>query len=586
MQLHTPQRWSPGVPASAGFCALVIAGVMAVAWPVGEPGAVNAPATAPAAEFIGFTGAFPGPDRAYLVGAALRAQGALKPGAVVLPDLHAVREDSWRHRLARRLGALPERWTSPGQLLSAGRAARDGKLAEHVSRQGHRLQNEIIVALLSAGSREALRASGGLVRELALSYNTGYGGSPDSAGVDMMLALLDTPRNAVYSQVGYLMQDEEHSLSTGLGYRVTTDGGKAMLGANAFYDYLSDPSTHRLSIGLEARFSLLDLYFNWYDRLSAPELNADGSSTYSPSGWDIAVAGRIPWVPWLSLNVERYRWNRLFGESDLRGLTYSAVLTPIPLTEISLSYDNSVGEGADLAAEGRLRYRFGVPLSQQIRPLRASSFAGRVVPESRRFERAQREYRHWVQTYVPCRYDLSVMGDDVDIYEGTSVLLVLRVTRNRAGCSDALSIAEPADSGTLAFVPPLGTLDLAFTNSALSVEQQLRATVPFFNADDSGDYDVELQLLVNGASQGLPVVLQVNAIDIDNPDATDPPVVQLGPVEVVRQFTLAALPERVMEDAAATDVVVTAGLATALDQDSGYRAGGGRIGESSIPIIR
>lgn len=551
MESNTVYQSMPVGPAGAALCALAVAFTVALAWPVGEPQAVTATVPSAAAQLTGITASFPTPDRAYLTSDVLRS---LNDG-VTLPELPNLPGDSWRHRLVRQLGVIPKRWTSPGRLLATGRAASDGELPEHLSRQGHRLQNELIAALLTASSREALRASGGLIRQLDLSYNTGYGGSPDSAGIDAVLALIDDPRHAVYSQLGYLMQDEEHSLSTGIGYRVLSDGAKAMLGANAFYDYLSAPSTHRLSIGLEARLSLLDIYFNWYERLSSPEANADGSFSYSPSGWDLAVAGRIPWVPWLSLNVERYRWNRLFGESDLRGLTYSAVLTPIPLTELSLNYDNSVGEGADLALEGRIRYRFGVPLSRQIQPLRASTFAGRVVPNSRRFERAQREYRHWVQTFTPCQYTLGFVGDSAAVDEGTSIVLTLRATRNRADCDDALSIAEPPTVETLTFAPALASVDLSFVSGALTLEREVRITA-VFDSDAQPDLAIDLQLLANGTPVGAALELQVNDLGV----GTESGIVQLGPVEVVRRFTLTTVPERITEDATATDVVVTATL--------------------------
>lgn len=503
MKTNTSHRMPFSAWAGVVLCVLVALVTVAVARS-GEAGR----AVPAGGSLLGITAQFPTADHAYLSAPPV-AVSATARATTGLPELIGTRDDSWRHRLARRLGRIPQRWMSPGAVTATGRALQDGQVSEHLRQQGHRIQNEILAALLAAGRDETVRATGGLVRQLDVSYNTGHGGRPDRAGLDLMLALLDQGRSAAYGHLGYALQDKEHALSTGVGYRLNTDGGRAMLGTNVFYDFLSDPMMHRLSLGLEARLSLLDVYMNWYQAMNDGKVFADESIAYTPDGFDVGVMGRIPWVPWISLAAKYYRWNRLYGEADLRGQVYSAVLTPVPLAEVSLNFDNALSAGADWGMEGRLRYRFGVPISEQLKLRTADAYSGRVAPASRRFERPRREYQQWVQTFVPCRYTVATSGMTlssdglVELSEGTSLDLRLRFTRNRAGCDDGLALRVVSEGVVVDFVdfsPELQALDLDFAGNALSMERELRIQLVF--DDDAADQEFELQLLAGGTSSG------------------------------------------------------------------------------------
>ena len=550
MKTNTSHRVPCFVFAGVALCVLVAPVTVAAARSLETGQAVPA-----GGSLLGITAHFPTADRAYLSAPPVAVPAADRGYPVArgypatgLPELLGTRDDSWRHRLARRLGRIPQRWMSPGAVTATARALQGGEVSEHIRQQGHHIQNEILAVLLAAGRDETVRATGGLVRQLDVSYGTGHGGRPDHAGLDLMLALLDQGRSAAYGHLGYSLQDKEHALSTGVGYRLNTDGDRAMLGANVFYDFLSDPALHRLSLGLEARLSLLDVYMNWYQAMNDGEAFADGSVTYTPDGFDVGVMGRIPWVPWMSLAAKYYRWNRLYGEADLRGQIYSAVLTPIPLAEISLNFDNALSAGADWGMEGRLRYRFGVPISEQLKWRTADAYSGSVDPASRRFERPRREYQQWVQTFVPCTYGFAVatpgvLDSDgvVELLEGTNLDLRLRFTRNRAGCDAGLALlcvlsdgGECVSDGGMGgnavdfvYFSPQLPLAINFAGNALSVERELQIQLVFDSSGAPMDSGREFTFQLRSGSTG-PVLGEVQFRE-DAGDGSRDKVLRLEP---------------------------------------------------------
>ncbi|MDD9818053.1 MAG: inverse autotransporter beta domain-containing protein, partial [Gammaproteobacteria bacterium] len=341
---------------------------------------------------------FPPPDNAYLapesimpapIAPVAAGQGAASVATLPLPLLgggadRAAEGDSWRHRLRRRMQGLGQGMISPQRVSAVlEQVGRDS--SQGLAGIGGQLQRDALRAVVDTGIEELKSLEGTHLRNLEVRYRTPLGDQKGLLGVDALIALLHTQQSALFGQVGTLLQDDDESVNAGLGYRRAVADGVLLLGINAFYDYLSDPGLHRYSLGLEAKGRLVDWYANWYrgdaDRDS-------GDYVYTPDGWDIEVAGRLPALPWVEFWGRYYAWNRLRGQADQEGLRYGLKLQPVPMVSLETQYDSPDVGKSDWGVEAAMQYQFGVPLAAQLRPHSVQARG----PVHRRFEQVRREH--------------------------------------------------------------------------------------------------------------------------------------------------------------------------------------------------
>ena len=162
------------------------------------------------------------------------------------------------------------------------------------------------------------------------------------------------------------------------------------MGLNAFYDYLDQPTVARYSIGIEAKGSWFDLSGNWYQGIREGRLE-NGQEVASLDGYDIELVGRMPRVPWLEYSGRYYQWDAAHaGQEEATGVEVGLRFEPVPLVGIEAHYDIPEDGSGKWRAEANWKYRFGVPLSQQLSLQRVQAES----PVHRRFERVRREYRH------------------------------------------------------------------------------------------------------------------------------------------------------------------------------------------------
>jgi len=164
-----------------------------------------------------------------------------------------------------------------------------------------------------------------------------------------------------------LLRDMEGDLTLGLGYRAHAGLG-IQLGTNVFYDYLQEPGVQRISVGAEAKSTVVDVYANWYQGLGEiPALpRPDALVDPRTDGWDLGLAGRLPYVSWLELSSRYYRWQSYGRHRERSGFDYRMSLQPLPLFALEASYLlPSLGE-AEWGLQANLRYYFGVPWKWQL----------------------------------------------------------------------------------------------------------------------------------------------------------------------------------------------------------------------------
>ena len=265
-----------------GLGGLILSGLLQGAEPpLSEPALLAPPPAAVAArqvalvtppQLLEISADFPGPDTAYLTLGTLMSAGKeplaapVIPGAA-LPSLGGGKaEDSWRHRLARRMQRMGQQLVSPQRVAGTLRQLQSapdtvpGTIGEQMQRQAVR-------AVLDTGIDELKRLQGTHLRNLELRYRTPLGDQKALLEMETLISLLDTQEGLLFGQAGLLWQDGDEAVNVGGGYRHTVADGALLLGVNAFYDYLSDPGLQRYSLGLEAKGRIADLYANLYQAL-------------------------------------------------------------------------------------------------------------------------------------------------------------------------------------------------------------------------------------------------------------------------------------------------------------------------------
>lgn len=399
----------------------------------------------------------------------------------------------------RRRASLPALTIAPDSRAASGPVSKGAT----ESQQGRALSRGI----------DALerRLEGRRLRNVDIYFQPRYGAHKEMLDVDVLVALLDEPDSAIFSQVGGQLYDGKGGFHVGTGYRYLAGNNRDLLfGINAFYDALLDPGVSRWSLGVEHKNRLLDLYANWYQGMG------DDGPLYSPDGWDVEFAGQLPMLPWLELAGRYYSWD-LREAGELTGQEYTVSLRPLSLIGVQLYYDHpDSGIPAAWGLGLNVEYRFGLSMRDQLRTLDSQARA----PVHRRFKRVRREYEQQVQDAAAA---LPAAG-------GGSSRLVIDV-ENSLVSGGALGRSLPRQDGNLAValvldaptVPDAGTVAVRFAGTArfgldYQVSNLIAGSTPILTAErfDISRFTRSISFLVN-ISPGVRLCRGCDiAIQVDN----------------------------------------------------------------------
>ena len=150
-------------------------------------------------------------------------------------------------------------------------------------------------------------------------------------------------------------EDTRYIGNLGLGYRVLTSNKSLMFGVNSFYDkdILEDHS--RISIGLEAKGSILDFNYNQYQKATNQKI-VNGNKEQVLSGTEYNLTSQVPYIPWTTLNFQGYRWENEKAKNDTKGNIYSLEMAINPTLQFDLSSDVSSVEGVDDVNTAKLSF--------------------------------------------------------------------------------------------------------------------------------------------------------------------------------------------------------------------------------------
>ena len=129
------------------------------------------------------------------------------------------------------------------------------------------------------------------------------------------------------------------STNAGVGYRKLSDSKNSMTGMNVFLDY--DEKGHtRTSVGLELRASAFEAVANYYRALSDGKTVGDFTER-TLDGMEISIVGEVPYLPWASIVVNKYEWEKNRNSKDSKGEKYSLELALTPSFIVEGGFDDN-----------------------------------------------------------------------------------------------------------------------------------------------------------------------------------------------------------------------------------------------------
>ena len=140
--------------------------------------------------------------------------------------------------------------------------------------------------------------------------------------------------------------DNRYIGNLGLGYRFLNSDKSMLFGINSFYDKDIQENHSRISLGLEAKASILDFTFNQYQKTSNQKI-VDGTAEQVLSGNEYNLSSQVPYMPWTTFNFQGYRWENEKAVQDTKGNVYSLEMALNPSLQFDISRDVSSVDGVD-----------------------------------------------------------------------------------------------------------------------------------------------------------------------------------------------------------------------------------------------
>jgi len=140
--------------------------------------------------------------------------------------------------------------------------------------------------------------------------------------------------------------DNRYIGNLGLGYRFLNSDKSMMFGVNSFYDRDIQENHSRVSLGFEAKASILDFTFNQYQKTTNQKI-IDGTKEQVLSGNEYNLSSQVPYMPWTTFNFQGYRWENEKAVNDTKGNVYSLEMNLNPSLQFDISRDVSSVNGVD-----------------------------------------------------------------------------------------------------------------------------------------------------------------------------------------------------------------------------------------------
>ena len=173
----------------------------------------------------------------------------------------------------------------------------------------------------------------------------------------------------------------------GLGHRVLNEDKSIMFGTNAFWDYDFEGEHARISLGLEAKASMLDFTANRYQKITNMKVVASTEEQVL-TGTELNLTSQLPYMPWAKINWQNYHWENEKASLDTKGNEISLELFLSPTLTLEVSGDYSDSSGVD--DEYTYGLAFNYPPKENTKTLQDGMIAS-VAFEKENMEKKLRE---------------------------------------------------------------------------------------------------------------------------------------------------------------------------------------------------
>lgn len=155
--------------------------------------------------------------------------------------------------------------------------------------------------------------------------------------------------------------DEKFTLNGGLGYRYLLPSEKIILGVNGFFDMETEQYHKRVGMGFEAIGEQLTLRGNWYKGITGWNKLSSTATTRTDTkpvdGFDIALEGPMPYMPWLRAEATYFKWTPDLAD-DVDGFQGKLIAQLTDTLSAEAGYRHN---GNDDFVFGRLTFALGRP---------------------------------------------------------------------------------------------------------------------------------------------------------------------------------------------------------------------------------
>ncbi len=132
---------------------------------------------------------------------------------------------------------------------------------------------------------------------------------------------------------------QRQALNLGFGYRELSEDKKQFLGINSFFDIDTKHNT-RASVGLEYFSTPFTANANLYKKVSGAKTVGDFTEK-ALSGYDVNLAGQVPYVPWAKINYTKYQWDKIDASKSSKGDKFGSTLNLTPSITLEIGIDDN-----------------------------------------------------------------------------------------------------------------------------------------------------------------------------------------------------------------------------------------------------
>lgn len=252
-------------------------------------------------------------------------------------------------------------------------------------------QSELFPLLMMAGQTAAHESGLPFLKSLEVETGIENGELYGSLTSVQPLWNDEAERNHVFTQLSwYRTNDDKYAdtVNAGIAYRNLNESKDLLLGANLFLDHAYERNHNRMSIGIDARTSLMGLSANRYMPLSSWRSVDALTEERATAGWDLELRGQTPSLPSWTGSLKGYTWDGHGGNSDTFGVDAGVEYSPVPALAIRAAVNDETDEDASLDVALRFKWRFDQPADLQLKPRLALSPVSDLV-----YEKVHRENR-------------------------------------------------------------------------------------------------------------------------------------------------------------------------------------------------